>query len=218
MTSFSKLSVDEKVSAIETRFKNAQENPEIMAGVATFGIDNVYTEEGITLAGAARQKSDIQKKEYAEQFEATNLLHKKLDEVTAKHYQTAKLADLVFDDESTINALKLHVALPDAVDKQIERIRSFYSILLSNEGYTVPLARYLRTVEMLTAEKDEVEAVAALRQSQTKETGEAQRATQERNEAIQQLISKDREFSTILKLAIGKRNDLLEIVGLFVRS
>ena len=218
MKSFSKLSVDEKISIVETRLKNALGNSEIMSGLAAFGIDNAYVDSALLLVEEARQKSETQKIEYAGQYEATNQVHKKLDEVEEVYSKTMGVAGLVFEDESTASALKLHIPLPRAVDKRIERIRSFYSTLLVKEEYTAALARFLRTVEMLTAEKNAVEELAALRQAQTKETGEAQLATQARNTAIEQLIAKDREFSKLLKLAFGTRNELLEVAGIFVRS
>ena len=218
MKSFSKLSVDEKVSAVETRLKNALAHPDIMAGLAAFGIDNTYVDSALLLVEEARQKSEVQKKEYSEQYEATNRFHQKLDEVEGAYNQTTGIAGLVFDDESTASALKLNTPLPGAVDKKIERMRSFYSTLLLKEEYSTALARFLRTVEMLTAEKNGVEELAALRQAQTKETGEAQLATQARNKSLEQLSAKDREFCKLLKLAFGTRNELLEVAGIFVRS
>ncbi len=218
MESFSKLSIDEQISAVESKAKNILATTVILQSLSQFNITEEYIVETLTFALTARAKSDAQKKEYGEQFTATNQRNAKLKEVELAYDATQQIARMVMVNANFDTALKIGIPLPSRISAKIERIRSFYRGIINDANLMPLLGRFNKTTEVLQAELQEVEALAHIQQQQHKEMGEAQAATQERNEAVEIMIERNQELTTLLKIALGKRNDLLESVGIFVRS
>ncbi len=218
MKSFSKLSIDEKIALAEMHAQNTLANPEIMSMVGNFNINPEYVNETLGFITDARTLNQQQKQEYSEQYTATSQRDEKLDLVESTYDATEGIARLVLANSDFKTALKIGIPLPSAINAKIERMRTFYDGVLNDTNLLPLMARFNKGAEALEAEKAEVEVLAAMQQQQQKEKGEAQVATQKRNEAMEKMIARDRELTTLLKIALGKRNDLLETVGLFVRS
>lgn len=218
MRSLSKLSIDEKIAAVENRFTIVKNHPGIMSHLTRFNIDEIYFTHGLSLVNIARDANNKQKTEYSEQYQATNERDLKLDEIEEEYQLTAGIAKLALKNDSIISGLKLNIDLPYRIGAKIERIRSFYSGILDNLDHVTAMNRFGKEQEALEAEQAEVEVLATIHQKQQKEKGEAQYATQVRDEAVEKMLEKDYEFQSLLKLALGKHNDLLEAAGLFVRS
>ncbi|MBS2209824.1 hypothetical protein KEM09_00305 [Carboxylicivirga mesophila] len=218
MSNFQKLSVDEKITDVEKRFNNVKSSKEIMSLLTVFNIDAAYLDEGLQTVTNARDASNTQKKEYSEQYNATNERDSKLDEVEEIYKKTEGIARIVLANNDLNTSLKIGLPLPAKINAGIERMRSFYDGVLGDEQLLTLMGRYNRGAEVLQAEQARVIELIELQARQQKETGEAQRATQLRNDAVEQMIARNRELIALLKLALGKRNDLLEVAGLFVRN
>ena len=218
MTSLSKLSVDEKITTIETRFNNTLKNSEISNLISRFNINQAYLEGGLQLSHEARSASNKQKKEYSEQYNATNQRDLKLDNVIESYNESVSIASLVTSTANIKSALPLTIHLPDAIGAKMEQIRTFYEVILNEPQIMELMSRFNKSQAVLEQEKAELDELYTLQQKQVMETGEAQQATQLRNQAVEKMLARDKELVTILKLALGKRNDLLESVGLFNRS
>ncbi|WP_075591195.1 hypothetical protein [Labilibacter marinus] len=218
MKSFSKLTIDEKISSVETKAKNSLANPEILEKLSLFNVNEEYVAQTLTCALTARSASQQQEKEYSEKLTATDRRDAALEEVELIYDDTMQLARMVMVNANFDTALKIGIQLPAAIGKKIERLRSFYAGITTDVNLLPLLTRFNRGIEVLQTEQQKVEELAELQRLQVQEKGEAQAATQERNEALEVMIERNREFTTLLKIALGKRNDLLESVGIFVRS
>lgn len=218
MSKFQKLSVDEKITHVENRFNNVKSSEDIMSLLSVFNIESNYLDEGLNTVAKARTASQSQQKEYTEQYNATNERDYKLEEVEEAYKQTEGIALIVMANNNLDSSLKIGTPLPAKIDARIERLRSFYDGVIADERLVSLMSRFNKGIEVLQTENKKVTELMAIQAKQQKEMGEAQYSTQQRNDAIEEMVAKDRELTSLLKLALGKRNDLLEVAGLFVRN
>ena len=74
------------------------------------------------------------------------------------------------------------------------------------------------TVEQLNAEKTAIENLKQLRNEVTIEKGQAQEATRLRNEKLDELDNYAIELKAVAEIALEKQPQLLEKLGIVVRS
>ena len=198
-----------------TLLANAQEHPEISAALDAFGYDAAALAEGQAFLDAARGLYDAQIREYGEQHAATQALGeatKAADKVYAAHRRLAKIA--FKSDAQRKTDLHLNERKPEAFNPWYEQARHFYTALLSDTDAQAQLARYKVTLEAIQAAQAQVEQVMALKNSQEKEKGEAQEATQKRDAAIAALDEWLGDFQVVARIALEDTLQLMEALKL----
>lgn len=196
---------------------NSQTVPGVTAALAGYGYTPARLAEGKTLLDRAEGLVLAQRREYGEQLEASAAVQDAWTKADTAYMKTLKVARLVFaENVQAIVALKLagprKAALPGWVDQAV----SFYSNLLAQSHLAAAMGRFGYTVAKLTAEKALVDQVVTRSQAQAKEMGEAQKATADRDSALDQLDTWVGELRTILKVALADDIQTLEAVGITV--
>ncbi len=198
---------------------NSQNNADIAAALDALGYDAAVIQEGKDLLNSARTLYDAQIKEYGEQHAATQAFleaSKQADKSYAAHRRLAKIA--FKRDAQRQTDLLLNQRKPQAFNLWYEQARHFYTALVADTEAQTKLARYKITVEVLQAAQNEVEQVFSLHSAKEQEKGEAQEATQQRNQAIEALDEWFGDFKVVAKIALEDSPQLLEALNLGVIS
>lgn len=183
------------------------------------GIDEAYITEGETLFTEAKDLSDDQKQQYQEERLAYDLYFTERDIVKEKYENTLKRVTILSrKDPDLQNRLKLHAEKVYAIDDWIDFSSGFYKRLLREKAFLNKLTRFKLTEEELTDQDQAVVNLQVLRAKAKKEEGEAQQATLDRNRKLEELDDYCVELRGLAKIALEDKPQLLEKLGITVRS
>ena len=87
-----------------------------------------------------------------------------------------------------------------------------------DENLISEMGKFGYTVEKLKAENELVSEASRKSQSQQKETGEAQLATQDRDLKVKELDKRLSDFRAVAKIAFSDKPQQLEKIGILARS
>jgi hypothetical protein len=196
---------------------NSQNLPEVSAALAEFGYDGTRWSEGNALLRRAEDLVVAQRKEYGDQYEATEAVQAAWTTADGAYSKTLKIARLAFaDDVQATTALKLSGPRKASLAGWLDQAQVFYGNLVAQPRLVAALAKYGYSAAKVTAEKALVETVHARVQAQAKETGEAQQATADRDAAVTNLDAWAAELRAVVKVALADRPQVLEMVGITV--
>lgn len=192
---------------------------EVAALLAGYGIDAAYLDEGQALYGETLRLMDLQKQEYQEERAAFDMYYAQKDEVERMLKTTRKLVkELSKRDPDLQSRLNLSPLSDLRIHDWIQTGMAFYNSLLLESGILEKLAKYNFTIERLTAEKQELEGLLQLRTRATLEKGQAQEATRQRNQKLEELEDYCNVLKTVVAIALADRPQLMESLGILVRS
>jgi hypothetical protein len=198
---------------------NTMQNEEILAAVGVFGYSIEKLQQGKDLYDLTRSLDLKQSQEYGEQHQATFDLRESFNEAGKVYITSLKVARIALKgSKEASTALMLHGSRKIDVSGWLEQAITFYSNLISNEAYMVEMLKFNRTPELLQAEYDMVMNVQNLNNLQQKEMGEAQQSTKDRDKKLDELLEWVSDLKKIAKLALEEKPQLLEKLGILVRS
>lgn len=125
------------------------------------------------------------------------------------------LARLAFKQNRGLRkALGLDDAYPKRRAALVEQIANFYTLLLPHHEV---VERYGLTRAEIEQAQAAMVAFVEAQQQQTQRKGEAQAATQQRNQALKNLQQWVRGYRAIVRVALAEEPQLLEALGVLVR-
>lgn len=185
----------------------------------TLGIDTAYIDKGEALYNEATRLVDDQKKEYQEQSLAYDRFYLEKDDAETDFKRTLKLVRVLSRNDADLqNRLGLENGKAYAIESWIESSTDFYNRLLNEPDLVAKLESFKVTVGQLNAEKTAIENLKQLRNEVTLEKGQAQEATRLRNEKLSELEDYAIELKAVAEIALEKQPQLLEKLGIMVRS
>jgi len=162
---------------------------------------------------------ELQKKEYQEEREAYDIYFAKKDDVEKTFQNTRDLVrELSTNDPDLQNLLKFSPMSRLPLGDWIQAGIDFYGSLLRESALLQRLARFNVPVERLNNEKQELEDLRQLRTRAMMEKGQTQEATRLRNQKLEELEDYCRLLRTLAGLALQHRPQLMESLGILVRS
>lgn len=192
---------------------------EVAALLNKMGIDTAYIEVGEALYNETMILFDQQKKEYQEQSLAYDKFYLEKDDAETGFNRTLKLVKVLSRNDADLqNRLGLQDGKVYAIEQWIETATDFYNRLLNEPGFMASLARFKVTPGKLNAEKTAIDDLKDLRNQAVIEKGQAQEATRLRNEKLDQLEDYCTELKAIAEIALEEKPQLLEKLGILVRS
>ena len=201
-----------KLKRVQTAVEYALGNPAVLKALNAVGFPKADVLLGKALAEKVQLLDAAQRKEYGEQYQATDELTQARQEARAlymKHLDTARFA--LKEQRGHWNTLELSGARKDDLHGWLEQARNFYSNVVSVKDI---LVRYdLSEAELLQGESM-IEAVRAAHNVRQKEATEAQAATTQRNEAVEKLDAWMRHFAQSARLAFVDDPHTLKGLGL----
>ena len=211
--------IDEQLSDADVLITNAQADDDIMAAFATVGRDAAYFTDGQSRLDTARALHQQQDVEYGEQYAATDDLHAKKAVANDTYMRHLRLARIALEEDTAARAaLRLDGRRRRTIDKWLGQAQGFYDNLAANDAWMQAVAGNGVTPEDVTAAQAEVEAVAEARRTQERETGEAQQATEAREEALDHLDEWMSKARKLARVALEGQPQKLEELGILARS
>ncbi|MCR9251675.1 MAG: hypothetical protein NXI20_14715 [bacterium] len=198
---------------------NALNVPTIQSALANFGYDETKLGEGASLLETAQTLQDKQVKEYGEQFSATDELHLVKANANSLYLVHLKLARIALKDNRGLQeSLMLNGRRKLSNSGWLHQAKTFYTNALSNPEIAQSLLPFGLTAEKLTEAQNLVLDVESKLATQLTEKGEAQQATANRDQALDDLMEWINDFKTVAKLALESDKQLLEVLGMIEES
>jgi hypothetical protein len=170
-------------SRMRTVLDSISANDDISTALAAFGYDAVRLQEGQTLLDDLTTADSQQVKEYADQYAATAAVNEALETADKTYGLHRALAKRLFAKNTQAQReLLLTEKKPLARAAWLRQADIFYTRLLATPAFITELGTFGQTQVSLAAAQTAVAQVASLDSSQQKEIGEAQQATQQRDE------------------------------------
>ena len=198
---------------------NVEQQPQIAAVMAEYGYGPEEVANGKAILAAARQAYETNRVEDDETSEAYKLFETKKEELDTTYSNDRKKAKVVFRNEPlTLERLGISGSVPRAYVRWLETVKTFYSEALADETVQNKLARLKVTAEGLNGASTLIGEVESARTGYLREKGESQEATKTKDAAFSQLDDWMRDFYDVARIALDEKPQLLEALGLLVRS
>ncbi len=213
-----KKSLTEKLEAYRLLIFNSSDT-QVAPLLGIMGIDNAYINQGEALYNKTTKLVDEQKKEYQEQSLAFDNFYVERDEAADNFNRSFKLVKVLSRNNKDLqDRLKINTAKPYAIEEWIESAIDFYNRLQNESAFLTSIKKFKITTARLNTEKQAIIDLKQLRNKATIEKGQAQEATRLRNEKLDELADYCTELKAIAEIALESQPQLLEKLGILVRS
>jgi hypothetical protein len=210
-----KLTMEERLLAADVAMSNALGDEVIMERLSFLGYDENRVKAGLELLKRVKELYNEQKKEYGEQFEASEAMYKAWEATSILYRQYSTLARVLFkNDTGTLSKLGLDKDQPKKLSDWVAQANQFYTNAMSTPGIQDKMAEYTVTAERLKAASDDVIQLLNFEKNQEKEKSEAQKSTEERNKSFSDLDEYMSDLLKIAKVMLYDKPQLLEKLGI----
>ncbi|QIA07852.1 hypothetical protein [Draconibacterium halophilum] len=215
----SELTIEEIIYESGLRINNSLSDRKVLNAVSPLGYTETKLTEGAGLLSEATTLVETQKREYGEVDAAQNAYETQRAEAHSKYMDLLAICKIAFKkDVKAISTLDLTGRRASTLSGWLKQTIGFYRAILANDEWKAALATYGQTEEKISAELAEIEAVASASENKKKEMGDAQNATQERDEKLEELAEWVNDYEVIARIALADKPQLLEKLGIVVKG
>jgi hypothetical protein len=219
LMNMSDMTIEEILFQSGLRINNSLGDQKILNAVTPLGYGPEKLTEGQSLLNEATVLVETQKREYGEVDAAQQVFDNQRKNAHKVYMAVLAISKIAFKgDVQAISTLDLTGRRASTFSGWLNQTRSFYRAILANEAWKTELAKYGQTEEMLTAELAMIDAVATASENKKKEMGDAQNATQERDEKLEELAEWVSDYEVIARIALADKPQLLEKLGIVVKG
>jgi len=194
---------------------NALNNKKIGDYLNPYGYTLERLNEGKLKHTQATNLHQQQIKEYGDQTEATDQLKQARATASLSYMNFVKIARITFkNDPGLWKKLELAGSRKSTYSGWIGQAKLLYTNLLTDPEALTKMAKFGTTAEALEAGLDLVNIVEEKLANQKKEMGEAQDATIERDNAVDELQDWYSDFKEIARIALAEHPQYLEMIGI----
>ena len=210
-----KLTMEERLLASDVAISNSLGDEIIMERLSFLGYDENRLKTGLELLKRVRELYNEQKKEYGEQFEASEAMYKAWEATSILYRQYSTLARVLFkNDTGTMSKLGLDKDQPKKLSDWVAQANQFYTNAMNTQDIQEKMAEYTVSAERLQAALDDVNQLLNYEKNQEKEKSDAQKATEERNKMFSDLDQYMYDLLQIAKVMLYDKPQLLEKLGI----
>ncbi len=212
---FSLFTADERLAQYQLFFDVALTDETVKPIYANYGYDEGTMQEGVALFDSGYNLQQDKKKEYGEQYAATDELDAARNAAYVQYIELVQLARIALKHERNFqNQLELSGPRERTYSKLYMQMLNFYDAALGSTDIQAALARFRITADTFSAGRALVETMQQTYQAQKKETSEAQRASHDRDSALDALDDWMGDFIGVSRIALSKEPEYLERLGL----
>lgn len=191
----------------------------IKSAISLFG----YTEENLTktlnLLSTVENLHNIQQKEYGDQYQAYDDYLQIKSEANENYKDLLTIAKIAFkSDVGAQQALGLYKNRKRSFSGWLTQALQFCNNLISNPNFMTAMEKYGQGVEKIQEFKKQITDTQTYLEAHRSETGEAQQATKDRDEKLDELVVWVSDYKKIVRIALKDKPQLLEKLGLLERS
>ncbi len=216
---FYNLTKEEYLYQAGLRINNSLGDDKVKNVVAGYGYTEEKLNEGAALLHAAEEMYETQKKEYGDVDAAQNEFAGAKKEAHTVYMVNLKIAQIAFkNDLQAQSTLDLNTRRASTFSGWLKQTLGFYHAVLSNDNWKAAMSAFGITQEKLEAGLSMVEQVNAKAEKVKKEKGDAENATQLRDEKFETLHEWISDYEEIAKIALADKPQLLEKLGIVVKG
>lgn len=202
-----------------TALVNVENQPQINAAMAELGYDTAAIAVGKSLLEAANEAIVANYTESNEALQAYDAFAGVKNELDKEYTLLRKKAKVVFSKEPMVlKYLAVSGEKAATYSNWLGDIRKFCKGLLADQALLDKMARLKVGKASLETTLQKCALLDELRAAYLREKGESQNATVMKDEALMRLDDWMREFYAVSRIALDENPQLLEAIGLFVRS
>lgn len=210
-----KTKVNQFLLSAQTMIENALADEGIKQTLAGYG----YTAEILTVGKKLYENAAVLqntgKREYREQVAATAELNESRKKAKQLYMKTLKIARMALKEKVKANkAVMLYGARKRSFSGWLEQAQAFYANLICDDESMSTLSAYGYSPEKLEQEFTFINKVFAKHLIQKRKTGEAQKTTVIRDNALDDLIAWISDFKKVARVALAENPQHLEKLGI----
>lgn len=198
---------------------NAVNQNQIADTLEEYGYDSKVIKKGSDLLEATFIAYNYNKLEDNETFQVRADFDNQKEQISEQYIKHRKKAKVLFrKDEVILNKLGLNVAVPRIYANWIETLKAFYNAIQSDSSLLSNLSQLKITEDDITSAITAINVLETTRSLYLKEKGESQDATKKKDKAMSEMEEWMNDFYAVAKIAMEDQPQLLESLGLVVRS
>ena len=194
-------------------------HPKVFPYLNQRGIDDAYLEIGRTQYQLVDSLFEDQADAYMDKRSANQdwkAVKKEAQDTLRDLLEAARLIGKRYPKEAEL--LNLHEPVPTRIDDWIKYAKRLYSKVLTKPDYLAECAKRNITEADIRAALAVVEQMPDLQREASASKGTAEQSTTDRNEELEKLAQYARELTDWAKVALKGKPQLLEILGIGVKS
>ena len=200
-------------------FTNVETQPQIKTALAEYGYDTAKIAQGKSLAHAAQQAYNHNKKEDAESTATRHTFDTQADNLFAAFSTHRKAAKVAFRRQpQIIKQLGITGREPNAFAPRIEEAVNFYRTISQTPDIAEPLKTFKITEQTIAQAQQQITDTHAARAEYLREKGESQDATKQKDAAFRAIETWLSDFFAVARIALEDNPQLLEALTKLVRS
>jgi len=198
---------------------NAETHAEIKPALETYGMDAAKIAEGMGVYNNAKEVWERNKTEDAESEIASNSYKASYDKLQVL-FKRHRDQTLIFfkKNPDVLSSLGVKGRFPAKYNEFFDKVKMFYSTIQKNATIQTEMDKIKITSAVVTDCLSKLDTLLADRANYDKELGESQDVTKSKNAALLALKEWMDDFDAIAKVALYDQPQLLEVLGIFVRS
>ncbi|GIM54734.1 hypothetical protein [Capnocytophaga cynodegmi] len=211
------VSTGQLIQQMKITFANAK-LPNILPQLQTLGYTEEKLNEYLEKVAELETLSQLQKKEYGEQYAETEKLNKKrteIDEIYKRHLAFCKI--LFKNNTQAISTLEINSGRKKAYASWFQQVNNFYGQILSNTEFLEKVKTINIQESDLKAQLSALSELTQLKENQLKEAGQAQKATEMRDEAFDKIYPIYSELIAYSKV-LFQNDQTLEALGIVTKK
>ena len=210
-----KYSIEQKLENYRIALEGGMNHPIISQRVAVLGYDKKKVREGIGLHNEVIQLESLKNERYGNQRGSHDTLKADREAAWQLYIKHVTFARLAFKGNKAVwQKLQLSGKRKSTLAGWLAQSRIFYQEITH---VTETMATVGITAEELQQAWAMIEAVAQARTQYQQEAGEAQWATQKRNQSLRELEVWMQRYLKVARLALEEDDQLLEVLGIVVK-
>ncbi|WP_198540722.1 hypothetical protein [Capnocytophaga stomatis] len=210
------ISMEEWIQRMRLAFSNGK-LPNIQEQMSLLGYTTEKLDGLLAKVERLQELHQTQKTEYAEQYAETQKFDQKFTEINDLYTKHLAFCKILFKGDTLASAsLDFAGKRKTAYSDWLVQVGNFYSQLLKNPNFMTKLQGINIKEEDLKAAQNRLSEIIALKESQKKETAEAQKATEARDKFFDELYPQYSEFVAYAKVALSQSQDL-EALGIVTK-
>lgn len=219
MASRTKLSDPETLEFYRIALENVGNQPVISARMAELGYDFSKINEGKDLWAQTNKAYTTNRKENDETSKAYAIFAEKRKQLFSTYRINRKKAKVVFRKDPVIaEKLAISGALPRTYLKWLKTVKKFYAVSALDTNIQARLASLKIGKEDISTGLKLIATVEEARANYLREKGESQDATKLKDAAIAKMDDWMSEFFAVARIGLEDNPQLLEALGIVVKS